>query len=208
MDVPTLLSQLDIIVANAAQAGMYVIISDFSGDQIAEIDWSLNSQLWAAVAPHFANNTNVIYELKNEGNYQESIQTYAGHMQDIYLQVRAAAPNTMILAWSCAGGPCAYQGDVALAPQISYANAVIAFHGYGGTDLTLYTGYADTMNLSGFPVMMDEVTSDPPGLNLINAMDNRGISWTFLDGDGFCDATTGIAYGNCTTSFVITWPQD
>jgi hypothetical protein len=177
------------------------------------IDWNLSSTFWTAIAARYKNNTNVIYELHNEPNAGLSNADFASHMQTLYQQVRAAAPNTPILAWSCAGGPCAYTDTLALAPQIDYTNAAIAFHGYAGACCGVYDDYVSQMRAAGYPVVMGEVVdviagAYTAGFPLVLDMEAKGVSWFWMDYFGFCDADNGKAYGVCATYEPVTWPED
>jgi len=68
MDVRVIEGILDKYVSNAARTGMYVIIDEHSADGVGSFptDWNQTATFWSAVAPRYANDTNVIYELKNE----------------------------------------------------------------------------------------------------------------------------------------------
>jgi hypothetical protein len=189
---------------------MYVIIDNhsFQGPNGAggdPTDWSVTANFWTAVAARYANNTNVIYELQNEPQPQDS--TLAGHEQTIFNQIRAAAPNTLIITYSsnCADSLGFYQQG-----NINYSNAAVGFHNYCSSDIngSLAT---DQAVQAGLPVVQTEGCSgggDPP-VAFENALDNAGISW-FAWSAGFTNASTGISYGNpqCSGPFNITWPQD
>jgi hypothetical protein len=201
----------DMAVNFAEQVGLYTIITfttcpnQFNG----------NSTWWATMAPRYANRTSVIYELQNElDNGGASGCQIAVDMDSAYQQVRAAAPNTPIIAWTpenvpniqggegCNGGT--YQGLLTQATHINYANAVVGWHGYSTTVANL-TSFVQTSVSLGYPTMQTEGWPTPTGVsvtdwqNFRQAMEANNTAWS--DANGWSGPSDVFA-GN------ITWPKD
>lgn len=229
---------LDQIVSLAGQSGMYVniVFYDFNGSDY----WSSANKFWSAIAPRYADNTNVTYEIVNEpelydsadgGNrflwvmrkirqklFSERANDIAGQMQSLYNLIRSKAPNTPIIAWSFS-----YVTDtgnklsiISQANEIDYSNAVVGYHGYGGTTVGPLDTAALQIQGAGYPIIMTEVDGEvstgcrcSAGFPYILKLESEEISWGWLDGDGFCHADNGVAYGNnCTNPISVTWPKD
>jgi hypothetical protein len=52
MDIPTLESQLDIMVNDASQTGMYITIDNHSSDD--PVNWNKNTVFWTATGPRYS----------------------------------------------------------------------------------------------------------------------------------------------------------
>ncbi|HTJ13269.1 MAG TPA: cellulase family glycosylhydrolase [Dinghuibacter sp.] len=209
MDTATLLPRLDTMVRLAAQTGLYVVIDNHSeccGNQ----DLHTDSLFWQSVAPRYRDNTQVIYELKNEP-WQYSGN--AAYEETMFRLVRKLAPQTHIIAWTIENlidvkDPLAFIGK---AHGIDYRNASVGFHPYGT--------YARTDSLLAlirtlkrvYPVVLTEITPDAgaPPLDFIKTMESMGISWGYLGGQGFTDARTHHAYGWTKGQEIDPWwPED
>jgi hypothetical protein len=63
-------NQLDAAVSYANQIGLYILVDnhntlpDHTGSGYGCPDWSADTTIWTAIAPRYANNTNVIYRFK------------------------------------------------------------------------------------------------------------------------------------------------
>jgi endoglucanase len=94
----------------ARQKGLYVIIDwHYIDDTSLHVDTT--NAFWSDIAPHFADDSNVFFELYNEPMDMGNWSTTKPHMQDWYTLVRDAAPNNVILVgspnWSQLAGTAA-----------------------------------------------------------------------------------------------------
>ncbi len=97
MDVPTIARVLDTIIARAKQTGMYVIIDDHSAESFGSLtDWKLNARFWSAIAPRYKDDTNVIYELKNEPDVHGRWSTLPDYESSAFKLIRSLAPDTRL----------------------------------------------------------------------------------------------------------------
>lgn len=189
---------------------MYVLIDNHSeccGNQ----DINNDSMFWTAVAPRYKNQTNVIYELKNEPwQYNGN----AAYEETIYNLVRKFAPDTHIIAWTIGNlmdvkKPLEF---IRAAPGINYANTSIGFHPYGtyGKIDSLLT-IIKTLK-GAYPVIMTEIAvndSGAPDVSFIRTLESMNISWGYLAGQGFTDTKTNITYGwTKGQSIKVWWPVD
>jgi hypothetical protein len=135
--------KMDELVEWCRQESLYVVMT-IGGSIVGEwndgMAWELDSirKIWEIYAPRYADQTHVIYEIKNEGcngtfHCDEPVmQMY----HDMYMLIREKAPKTHILMMShsnLAGGTASLMEDVErLGPDIDWTNASFAFHGYAG----------------------------------------------------------------------------
>lgn len=197
---------LDEAVANASATGMYVMIDDHD-ECCSNQNLTTDTSFWNAIAPRYANNTNVIYEAKNEPNYLDTTTNYGasgtgypGYETALYAVIRRQAPNTHIVMWT-AGGPYDVSQATELrwystASTISYVNASVGVHPYnttsdGGCTSTTSCGpfiaRLAAVQAAGYPVIMTEIVtliSNAPDQQVLAAFDGIGVSWTWFDGTG------------------------
>jgi acyl-CoA thioesterase-1 len=219
MDVPTMKSVLDTIVANAQQTGMYVIIDEHSSEGFnSPTDWKQNVLFWSAIAPRYKDQTNVIYELKNEPDVGRNWRALPGYENSAFALIRSLAPESPIIAWSlesitAVDDQYGLLNLLAQGNQINYSNAVVGYHPYEaiGQEERL-ANLASQMRRAGYPIVMTEYSNDhTPPLSYLYSLEAAGTSWFLLDGDGFTDGATGVSYGNPSKSPIplhITWPKD
>jgi hypothetical protein len=225
---------LDQIVSLAKESGMYVIIH-FDAFNSSDY-WSSAHTFWTAIAPRYAHNINVIYEIVNEPELYDSANIYLWvirkirqklfserandipeQMQSLYNLIRRKAPDTPIILWSFS-----YVTDtdnklsiISQANGVDYSNAVVGYHGYGANTVGPVDSAALQIQGAGYPIMMTEVDGEVStgcrcavGFAYIFKLELEKISWVWLGGDGFCNADNGAAYGNCTNPISVTWPKD
>jgi hypothetical protein len=230
-------AMLDAAVANASATGMYVMIDDHD-ECCASQNLATDTSFWNAIAPRYKNNTNVIYEAKNEPDYFDTTTNYGasgtgypGYETAIYNVIRSQAPNTHIVMWSTSQPYDVSQatelGWYSTASTISYANASVGVHPYnmvsgnGGctstTSCAPYIARLSAVQTAGYPVIMTELItliSGAPDQQLLSALDGIGVSWTWYDYTGVW--TTGS--GPCSSAntcgnphneaMSIYWTQD
>jgi endoglucanase len=218
MDLPTIEGVLDTIIARAKATGMYVVIDDHSSEGFSVLtDWKLNAQFWSAIAPRYKDDTNVIYELKNEPDVHGNWAALPEYESSAFKLIRTLAPNTPIIAWSLESVINAddQYGLLKLLSQgngIDYSNAAVGYHPYEvvGKEQQL-DKLTSQMQQAGYPIVMTEYSNDrTPPLSYLYGLESAGISWFLLDGDGFTDAATGVSYGNPSGNPIqlrITWPE-
>jgi hypothetical protein len=90
MDVATMERIRDTFVSNAAQSRMYVIIDEHSGDTSTDVP--KNTTFWNAIAPRYAGNTNVIYEVTHEPDFSPLINLPSFENSQFQL-IRSLAPT-------------------------------------------------------------------------------------------------------------------
>jgi hypothetical protein len=122
---------------------------------------------WSVIAPLYKDRTHVIFEAVNEPN----LASAKSLMGDIYLDLRARAPNTHLILWSL-NDPGGTNNDFQLqdlrnATKIRYDNASFAFHVY---DYNLNErrrwDRAKSYRDAGYPVICTEMQSLLDGNNL------------------------------------------
>ncbi|HEU5080572.1 MAG TPA: cellulase family glycosylhydrolase [Opitutaceae bacterium] len=150
------------------------------------------NQFWTYMAQHFANDTNVIFELFNEpinnsGTDDQKWATVRSYMQTWYNTVRTYAPNNLILVgtpvWSQVLTPI-------LNNPISGNRVAYVVHTYPAHWASQYNRNQITSVANSIPLFMTEwgftQTSDSLlngsistyGQPLMNTLDQYGISWT------------------------------
>jgi endoglucanase len=170
---------------------LYCIIDLHFIDDI-QINPSYVNAFWTYMAPRFANDTNVIFELFNEpinnsGTDAQKWSTVRSYMQTWYNTVRAAAPNNLILigtpVWSQVLTPI-------LTNPITGSRIAYVVHMYPSHWASQYNRDQVTSVANSIPVFMTEwgftTTSDTLlngtitgyGQPLMNMLDQYGISWT------------------------------
>jgi len=139
-DCQQLLTHLDRVVRLAGEAGLYVLINYHD---VGRADRDFADAFWKAVAPRYAHQTHVFYELLNE-----PVQWFPEHytpddiayQERLYQTVRALAPDThlVLLTFPNTVGfvdGCTMVSVTAQLTAPDWRNASVAFHAYytGGT---------------------------------------------------------------------------
>jgi hypothetical protein len=228
MDLKTLLSRLDGMVDLAGSEGLYLLIDNHSeccGNQ----DVANDTIFWKAVAPRYKDLTHVFYELKNEPWQYSGLAEYERTM---YRVMRPLAPETHIILWTIENlihlsDPLAL---VRSFPEVDYTNVSVGFHPYAtyrkrqkvcdalglsalGCDprTQLLLRLIETLK-STYPTVMTELGPDAAGApdsGFLMTMEKMGISWAYLGGQGFTDASDGKSYGVAQRDKIsISWPKD
>ncbi len=191
----TTLQALDELVAVLTSLGMYVTICGSAHDYAYYYKDDLQ-EAWNNIAPRYAGNPNVLYEIQNEpmgdpNGFHSNPPSPKGNAYDlveIYHSVRDMAPNTVIGMW----GFSALGDDTNSAlwaikkhdrnQTISYDKTAVAFHYYPPTE----SAYVNKLQ-GTYPVWMTEGSDEGPGgyLNRDFAWyadcEAKGISWYFMD---------------------------
>ncbi len=151
--------RMDTIVEYCRQESLYVVMtigSSIVGNWSEAMMKDVNAckAIWEFYAPRYADQTHVIYEIKNEPGWAE-----VNIARACYPVMRAAAPETHILQGSysnVAGGPGRILGPInSLEGVIDWSNASIAFHGYvAGGDFQ--ENVIKIVNDSGYCMTMTE----------------------------------------------------
>ena len=174
---PNQLEYLDRIVANAEATGMYVsLMVDIAEPGL--FDYQSTYDFWKVVAPHYANNTNVIYEITNEPAGFPAHGSYPMNSQllTIYNMMREAAPQKIIICGKSS--------------QLIYNNNshnVMVVHNYSDP----IAPQTVSELIPNFPIFMNETNQwQYPGdvsvereARRIKAMEDYGISWAMMGTD-------------------------
>jgi hypothetical protein len=227
MDLETLLPRLDSMVDMAANEGLYLLIDNHSeccGNQ----NVANNTVFWNAVAPRYKDRTHVFYELKNEPWQYSGLAEYERTMYEV---IRPLAPETHLVLWTIENlihvdDPL---GLVRSFPEVDYANESVGFHPYAtyrarhklcdALGLSSYGREPRTRQLlklietlkSAYPTVMTELSPNAAGApdsGFLMTMEKLGISWGYLGGQGFTDASDGKTYGPAGGKISIQWPKD
>ncbi|MCA8961778.1 MAG: cellulase family glycosylhydrolase, partial [Planctomycetes bacterium] len=203
----TVLDFMDTAVEMARRMGIYLIVDyhPVGGHDAADaMAW------WAEIAPRYAEETHVIYELCNEpvqwGPDDYTADDVAFEAA-IYAQVRAAAPDTHLILWTFSQPNGNLIATVAEGATIDYDNASIGFHPYA-SDLSSVIAANEF-----YPVIETEIGGTlGPGSYHQNLVDRTqqheslGFSWIWLNG-----AKTTIGPASDTDAILpseVTWPSD
>jgi hypothetical protein len=224
MDLKTLLPRLDSMVDMAAREGLYLLIDNHSeccGNQ----NVANNTAFWREVAPRYKDRTHVFYELKNEPWQYRGLAEYERTMYEV---IRPLAPETHIVLWTLenlihVADPLAL---VRSFPEVDYANESVGFHPYAtyrrrhklcdALGLSSHGREPQTRRLlklietlkSAYPTVMTELSPNAAGApdsGFLMTMEKMGISWGYLGGQGFTDASDGNTYGPPSSSISIQW---
>jgi hypothetical protein len=228
MDLKTLLPRLDEMVGLAEGEGLYVLIDNHSeccGNQ----DVPNDTAFWKAVAPRYKDRSHVFYELKNEPWQYSGLAEYE---QTMYQVMRPLAPETHIILWTIENlihvvDPLAL---IRSFPEVDYSNASVGFHPYGTyrkrqkvcdslglTSLGCEPRTQQLLKLIGtlkstYPTVMTELAPNAAGApdhGFLMTMEKMGVSWSYLNSQGFTDASTGKTYGlSGGDEIQILWPKD
>jgi hypothetical protein len=225
MDLDTLLPRLDGMVDLAASEGLYLLIDNHSeccGNQ----NVANNTAFWKAVAPRYKDRTHVFYELKNEPWQYSGLAEYERTMYGV---VRPLSPETHIILWTIEN-LIHISDPIALIrsfPEADYNNASVGFHPYAtfrrrhrlfnALGLSSLGGEPRTRQLlklietlkSLYPTVMTELAPNvagAPDSGFLMTMEKMGISWGYLGGQGFTDASDGKTYGPSGGKIFIEWP--
>jgi hypothetical protein len=224
MDLKTLLPRLDSMVDMAASEGLYLLIDNHSeccGNQ----NVANNTVFWNAVAPRYKDRTHVFYELKNEPWQYSGIAEYERTMYEV---IRPLAPETHVVLWTIenlihVADPLAL---VRSFPEVDYTNESVGFHPYA--TYRRRHKLCDTVGLSShgrepqsrqllklietlksaYPTVMTELSPNAAGApdsGFLMTMEKMGISWGYLGGQGFTDASDGKTYGPPSSRISIQW---
>ncbi len=151
--------RMDTLVEWCREESLYVIMtigSSILGPWSAEKMKDVNAikAIWEVYAPRYADQTHVIYEIKNEPGWAE-----VNIARACYPIMRAAAPETHILQGSysnVAGGPSRVLAPIdSLKGVIDWSNASIAFHGYVASG-EFQEAVIKTVNDAGYCMTMTE----------------------------------------------------
>lgn len=180
VNLNTLIAHLDVAVANAKKAGMYIILNLYNK---SGYNRDVYEKVWATLAPRYKNETHVIYEAFNEPVHWYPSAISQADMQaqlNMYKYIRSRAPNTHIILWSPAHIDNNLVTKVKSTSGINYANAPVGYHPYATSDYNAI----GALRSAGYPVIATEM-STIKGSQYIKPYwdyhEAKKISWIFLD---------------------------
>lgn len=199
-----ILAYLDAQVAATQRNGLYLEISS----TVQDCFFSEVETFWNAVAPRYANATNVIYSPMSEpeGCYgwgpNQDWTAYVNETQKLYNIIRAAAPNIMVnlISSSMYGyGAAADALPLLQGMNVDWTKTYFNFHAYEPGPVAPSLSQAQNFILmftnAGFPVGYDQGDdSTDPGLTVARQSISMGISYS--DGLG------------SPSGFTPFWPKD
>ena len=100
------------------------------------LDFTRLANFWRLVAPRYANNAHVLYELSNEPTFDGGMflkPEFHGGLMGVYRQVRQDAPQRTVLLFSFNSTDPDLKAIVdTYASELDWAHTMVAFHFYGG----------------------------------------------------------------------------
>lgn len=154
---------IDQAVKAAKNAGMYLIIN-YHDHPLPDdpIRWTRLKDFWRAVAPRYANESHVIYELTNElvfGKAKWLDPTIKSHLQELHGIARSAAPQTPIIFFAFMRP--GREEAVDIIPQynfLDFTKDIVAWHAYDTGSASHCNGSASCLDeLSKFNNFMSYV---------------------------------------------------
>ena len=190
------LPSLDLAVQRAANNNLYLMINN----AVSPGTYNLEElkEFWSAVASRYKDRTHVFYEMTNEpvkgsphwGHPVQFTDKVLADLQEIYLIMRNAAPNTHIVMFTTANlwPDCAsWAALIQKMDKVDWSNASVGFHHYNATHKFGETGLQCLRQL--YPLLMTETNYwvkpvRAPLRDALSTYEKLGISWFSLDGTG------------------------
>lgn len=203
-------ADIDDQIAQASQVGTYIVIDFHNGGEgsFPACVWDDDTTFWTAIAPRYAANTNVMYQIQNEPDNCQPLDYpgIASQMDRLYQLIRGAAPSTPILVWTFLNPSWVYSfgpglpAELNAAPDISYANAAVDFHNYSGG----YQGFATDARAHPAPVIMSEEGPCDSNTNGNWATDIQNLEAINISWFGLCALPNTGGDPNLN----VFWPKD
>jgi endoglucanase len=203
---PDAFNELDWVVSNAAQRGIYTIIdmhgvvggqstSDDTGFAGQNQYWSNSNDqgntawMWWQIASHYNGNSNVAgYDLINEPVGAPSTTAAWTAFNDLYNSVRSADPNHMVIMEGTFGN---WNWSMLPAPsQYGWTNVMYEMHSYcwncsasqvqasADTQVSDFRNHA-SYNVPGYIGEFNDFGNGPSvWQHSVNAFNNAGLSWS------------------------------
>lgn len=171
------LPAIDASVAHARATGTTVVINyqDVGAFQDGRRDFAMLREFWQAVAPRYADDPLVIYEICNEPAFDQAVyldESFRGPFLEVYRQVRRDAPDRPVLMFSFNSIDHEMRRIVdAYRDELDWDRTSVAFHLYGGGGTT--AAVRDLLEV--YPAMCTEL--DYPGTHpYVQVLDGRAVS--------------------------------
>jgi hypothetical protein len=169
---------MDSIVEWCRQESLYVVMT--FGGPIKNTNLQKVLDIWEFYAPRYADQTHVVYEIKNEGCY-ETYHCAEPVMQTYREIIRKHAPDTHVLLLSHSnlkGGINSLWEDVdRLSTVVDWSNGSFAFHGYApsaGEQVNMIR----ELGAKGYAMTCTEF---PNSGELVRAYESAGISYAHFE---------------------------
>jgi hypothetical protein len=131
LDVQAVFASVDQAVDAANQAGMYLILANFTSC-CGHSNLAINKVFWAEAATRYKDHRHVLFEVQNEP--VEGVEygpADVAFQEEMYRFIRERAPETHVILWSAMYGAKRELLDVVRrAPSIDYRNASVGIHLY------------------------------------------------------------------------------
>jgi hypothetical protein len=207
-------SKVDKVVNLAETNGLYVILTIGSGGDNGSFNANFVSQFWNYYAPRYKDKTHVVYEIMNEPQawsapYNSTTLSMEKNTFDL---IRNQAPNTHIMLMSYSVPANASQAaDECANLGISWANASVAFHGYGinGNESSYLSSWFTAFKNKGIAVTCTEpeLADGKANATTTRIFENNGVSYThFIKAHNV--AATNSVYYDVINNAGIVWTPD
>ena len=184
---------IDDAVANATAAGLNIVINYHGLEEYEKTGgFGKMTEFWRKVAPRYADNDLVYYELANEQSFDQSdylVPAFQDTTRRIYEMVHELAPERHILLFSFNSMNHDMKRIVDAYDWIDYDYTTVAFHMYGWHEVDPRVGQRNLRNLmnADYPVFCTEWDVRQEFLYvsrfydqdvMAGPLEQLGISWT------------------------------
>ncbi len=186
VDVDAVFDNVDVAVERAGEAGMYVILANFTSC-CGQSDLELNKVFWKEAAARYKNSPHVVFEVQNEPvegiDYQPADVAL---QQEMFRFIRELAPDTHIILWSAMYGTKAELLDVVeRTPSIDYGNASVGIHMYwhdrDDPDWSNVTRLRERFPVIATEFAVSEKTGKVDPEKVWAFAEETGLAWAYLD---------------------------
>ena len=191
--VDQVLPRIDQAVENATAAGLNLIINYHGLNEYGETGgFGRMTEFWRKVAPRYADNDLVYYELNNEQSFDGDdylVPAFQDTMRRIYEMVRDSAPDRHVILFSFNSLNLPLLSIVEQYDWVDYEHTTVGFHMYGWFQVPTSVGEAnlEAIIAAGYPLICTEwdvrqefnyVTRFYDQDVMAQPLERLGISWT------------------------------
>ncbi len=189
---------IDTLVEWCRRESLYVVLT-FGNSAVP--NYNKLYDFWRFYAPRYANQTHVIFEIKNEPGEVVQMTKQASQI------IRESAPQTHIMCFSPSnvkGGPSGILNAIqAVGDAVDWSNASVAFHSYGSSGAFL-EGVIKAINDAGYGMTCTEF---PTGSGVVPTFEKMDISYFHFYACWPPSRTPGTICG-LARSLGVSWQPD